>query len=322
MSLFSRLLVLAHLFTFSQLAIGQTVPIEAKQSQKFKTVYYADCASGTVHLHIDSPTVYLLKGHEENYFRFATFGLKRNGVQVEASADQLNIDGRAVAYSFSEASNSIKIEPSGDLGYRYTFSKPGRFHISANIGAESITVPVEVVQLAYSLGDPASAIIKDIGFPTSKKKIFVDWPDLETHDGIIYNPDAGHADILEHWRFDRLPNAVFAIRDEKIVEIHSYSTEDTTTELVDWLQADKVAAVDSDANGDEPMALEPEQKPELTQWTSRTGKQVTGRFINFAAGKVQLELANQSKVEIPLRDFSYADQAKLKKLIRDLRDQK
>ena len=300
-------------------AFCQKAPILAKQSPEYETVFYAKCSLGEVQLAIETPTVYLLRGEPALFFRFLTFDLKRNNQQVDVSAGFLDVDGDAVPYSFTSNSETIEIEAKGDVGRAYTFKQPGKFHLIANVGEEAIAVPVEVVQLDFAKMAPAGELIKSLGFPTSKKKIFVGWPDLETHDGIIYNPDAGRPENLEHWRFEKLPNAVFAIKHNVIIELNSNPpTQDTLYRLA-WLNpaiGQQIAETRELTKPPAETAMAAEELP-FTLWTARSGAEVRARYRGFQRGKVSLELQNGDVREVPLSDFSYADQAKLKKRIRE-----
>jgi hypothetical protein len=83
---------------------------------------------------------------------------------------------------------------------------------------------VKIVELpikTFPFGTPSGEVIKALGLPDDKSKVFVSWPDSKRIDGIFYNPRAGGAAMAEHWRYKDYPGLVVSIMNGTVYEIAS-----------------------------------------------------------------------------------------------------
>lgn len=90
------------------------------------------------------------------------------------------------------------------LGEQYTFFKPGDVTLTVTVGNESKTLNVKIVEVpikTFPFGTPSGEVIKALGLPDDKRKVFVSWPNSKEIDGIFYKPRAGGAAMAEHWRY-------------------------------------------------------------------------------------------------------------------------
>jgi hypothetical protein len=110
------------------------------------------------------------------------------------------------------------------LGTKYVFATTGNVQINIAVDKHTVSLPVDVRKSPVLIGASTEEIIAAIGLPSHKKSIFVSWPDSESIDGMFYNPTAGQSSVIgEHWRYEKYPGLVLAIRNNSLQEISSDS---------------------------------------------------------------------------------------------------
>ncbi len=160
-------------------------------------------------------------------------GVFANGQECERAGNFFNVNGKAVKLDIKAPPENVFI-PENLVGV-FRFLKPGDVEFVFTLGDRSFEIPVRVVTADFKEAEPADKIIEAYGFPSSKKKHFVDWPDTEMIDGIIYSPKAGSSHAVEHWKFNDKPNLVISINEYKsyLYKVSSYSeTKDVTLQRV------------------------------------------------------------------------------------------
>ena len=133
-------------------------------------------------------------------------------------------DSKVVKLCLIGDDNVFGSEIKTSKGQQVEFLKTGSSEISVKLAGEVFLETIKVEQLPFSTGVPAADVIGVFGFPTSKKRFYVSWPNLEVIDNIIYNPSAGQSGIGgEHWRFEKHPGLVVSIINDKVGKIGSCS---------------------------------------------------------------------------------------------------
>ncbi len=290
---------------------SDNVPV--KQS-KDGTVYYGSTNLADVRVELKTPVVYLLKEDKQAiFFGLASVSLKRDGRIAEYVGGVFKVNDKPVEVRMLSESNTLRAEKTGDLGTQYTFTKEGLEQIVVRVGDQSFKIPIPVQRLDFRSGDPAKVLIEKYGFPTSRKKIFVSWPDLETHDDVIYNPDAGSPDSVEHWKFEKLPHAVFVIRSERVAAVHSFARDWSLQEALkdDWFPKA------NDIPADEPEPKADDVPPEFPTWSGRDGSTVVGKFKLLSKGEVVLETPEGKRLRINISKFKETDAAKIRELQKE-----
>lgn len=239
-------------------------------------VYTADLGNATAVLSIRSHIVYVRKDDIGFYGDFAECRVFANGQECERAGNFFNVNGKAVKLDIKAPPESVFI-PENLVGV-FRFLKPGDVEFVFTLGDRSFEIPVRVVTADFKEAEPADKIIEAYGFPSSKKKHFVDWPDTEMIDGIIYSPKAGSSHAVEHWKFNDKPNLVISINEYKsyLYKVSSYSeTKDVTLQRV--IGTLRLGAMQ--------QAREAAAQAEIVTITTRSGREIKGRFEAWSGDK-------------------------------------
>ncbi|WP_372717339.1 SHD1 domain-containing protein [Novipirellula sp.] len=307
---------------------------------------------GVLTVTLKSPIVYTLRGGHSNTTRFVTFTLNHDGETLRPDHDFFNVDGNPIKVTVTSIDNSIAIDDSPTIGGFYSFKKSGKTAFVVTLGETRIEVPVEIRELPYGQYDNVDAVIKADGFPTSKARHFVSWPDLETIDDIVYKPGPGNPASIEHWRYEKYPYAVIAIRGGSVADCSSIVVRESEPSAVDPMlmsmeltpeekQADKARADGIDlltkliiAGVDVPtgtptaklklmvtlldMGRSPDPDGQMQNITDKSGKHSV-RAIIVAAGDGEVVLLKEdcSKVTLPMNKLSDKDRRQVVDMIRE-----
>jgi hypothetical protein len=146
-----------------------------------------------------------------------------NDREQEATDGSFKIDGTPTRLAISSGDEKVatvaREAKSGAWTYRFLATGKARFRVSLADAAANIEI--NVVKLAVSLGDSSDKVTGAYGPPDFKDRYLVSGPKTEAIDGITYAPRVGETVSVQHWRYDALPGAVFAIRDSKLAMIGS-----------------------------------------------------------------------------------------------------
>jgi len=188
-------------------------------------------ADGKLTLTVQSNIVYIPKGGVTVFKPFAqiTFAdseLIAGYFNVNGKPEKLKIQSndKNILAIFSPDEVSKKTEFNKLQDFVYCFKKAGEVSVTASAGNENAVVKLNVVELPFSIGDRASSVIEALGFPKQDKdesssSMVVSWPDFRWVDGIGYQPDAGERITITHWKYDKYPRLVLAMKNDKISEI-------------------------------------------------------------------------------------------------------
>ena len=153
--------------------------------------------------------------------------------RVEAqTAGYFNVNGEPCKLEYSGSPEElVSIENDAGafaiLNPRVTFKAVGTVKIRATLAGRSDFFWIEVKQFPAFVGMPSGDLIETLGIPEDKRPVFASWPDNTEIDGIPYHPEAGEGLIsAEHWRYDKYPNAVVAVRSGRIAAISTDPTSD------------------------------------------------------------------------------------------------
>jgi hypothetical protein len=168
-------------------------------------------------------------------FPYSQVWIPRGGQSVEYGLCAVLFDGKEPTQGFFEvgenaceviitSSNPEVAEAKKDsrhlMGpFYFVFKKPGHSKFTVQVGQYSASHEIEVKEAPVAPGDATDIAIKELGFPSLKQKIFVDWPKTETHDGFTYTPTAGDPFIGEHWWCQKHRDLVLSVEDGKVVNI-------------------------------------------------------------------------------------------------------
>lgn len=113
------------------------------------------------------------------------------------------VDGKAERLSVTSSVPAIlKIDPAPKsivCPFSTTFRKPGKVTVTVSAGRYEVEQEVEVVEIPIPARASSAEVIEALGLPTTKKVVFVDWPNIETIDCFFYSPSAGNVFMGEHW---------------------------------------------------------------------------------------------------------------------------
>lgn len=168
-------------------------------------------------------------------FPYSQVWIPRGGQSIEFGICTLLFDGNEPTQGFFkvgdqtcettiESSNSDVVEPKKDEKhiagpFYFVFKKPGKAKLTVRVGGYSVTHEMEVKEAPVAPGDPTDAAIKQLGLPSSNRKIFVEWPNAEFHDCFFYKPKAGDPFMGEHWMFADYRDLVLSIEDGKVADL-------------------------------------------------------------------------------------------------------
>ena len=130
-----------------------------------------------------------------------------------------------------ESSDTQVIAPTRDpkhtVGpYFIAFGKPGKATITVRVGDYKVSHEMEVVMAPVAPGDQTDFVIREMGLPTHKTNVFVEWPNLERHDCFLYNPRPTKPFIGEHWWFEKSQDLILSIANG---EVHYLGTNRKST---------------------------------------------------------------------------------------------
>lgn len=202
---------------------------EAMEQSKERTDQFTAALAGelTLLVRLDSSIVWLPDGKEVTRFGFCYIWIYRDGKRLLDRGGYLttikngfiDINGKPVPASMESASDNFDFTANEQLRHQYEFKKPGVAKLKITIGDEAFVVPIEVKNAPFTEGETKmSELIAKFGYPDTSDRIFVSWPDSETHDEVFYKPDAGRPISREHVRFDDLPDAVFCMDDNGVLQ--------------------------------------------------------------------------------------------------------
>lgn len=189
-------------------------------------------STGDIEIRVDNSVIYVGRGQQKDTLLkyFLRVGLKGSA----ATAGMLDVDGSPVEVTFeSSSTNVIRFthdDPEQPTGPRFKATIQDRIHfvsggesvITATAGALQGQITIKVVEFGFSENDPATDVIKSIGFPDEKKRVVVPFDKTSIVDGVDYYPDYGDGSgFSEHWFYDKYPELVIAIDSDKVYRIEN-----------------------------------------------------------------------------------------------------
>jgi hypothetical protein len=146
-----------------------------------------------------------------------------NDREQESTDGSFKIDGAPTKVAITSGDEKVATvaRDAKSGAWTYRFLTPGKARFRVSLGEATVAIEINVVKLAVALGAGADKVIGAYGTPDFKDRHLLSWPKTETHDGITYAPQPRETISVQHWRYDALPGAVFAIRDGKLGMIAS-----------------------------------------------------------------------------------------------------
>lgn len=271
----SRFLTLVILSLHGSLIIASaSEPVPAAKSVKSSTTWFAKASIGILKIEIKTPVVYLPEGQTALFSGFVQTALSVNHADsIYPTSGLFNVGGKPVSVDIEVGGCEITKDPRVDDFYRFT--KTGDCQVLVSLGDECFSVPLSVRTFDFNVGDKSRDLIQTHGFPTSKERVFVSWPDSKAPDGIFYNPWAGQSSIsASHWRFGKFPNLVVAIgSDDLIREINSDPPSDGHFDFY-WHEKSFESLTNVAAKNEE---VDPEQNPEIDNVAAKNEEVDPGR---------------------------------------------
>jgi len=129
------------------------------------------------------------------------------------------IDGRP--QKIQVTTETPEVASISSSGFFVELERPGKAVIVVTVGDEAATLKIEGVEAPFGLGVSTDDLIEAIGFPESRQEVSASWPESKSVDGMGYYPKAGDSISVEHWKFNEYPNAVFVVRYERLVRLHT-----------------------------------------------------------------------------------------------------
>ena len=149
------------------------------------------------------------------YYSFCRLDFRNStGVFAESTGGLVPINGKPERVSYKTSDKSIaNIDKDGQI----MFVGSGEVEIIAEIGGESIAIPLHLIEVPVKAGDDQKTattvqqLIESQGFPDRKKPVSLVWPNSDIVDGVFYDPTPTEYVSTEHWEFDEYPGAVFVV---------------------------------------------------------------------------------------------------------------
>lgn len=142
------------------------------------------------------------------------------------------IDGKAEKLTATSSDTSIlEIAPDPKFTISPFISrlrKPGKVTVTVSAGLYQVQQEVEIVEIPVNANASSAEVIDSLGLPTTKKTVFVDWPNTKSIDCFIYSPRAGHAFVGEHWTYEKYPSLMLSISEGKLYEVGTLKKDNAT----------------------------------------------------------------------------------------------
>lgn len=199
-----------------------------------------DVGGGKLKLNLHSPVVYLPAKGEKQLFTFLTHAYRDDHGRMQRDKEGFySIGGKAEEISFtSDDPKLLDIKHDGTLGTILVAKEAGAANIVVTLAGTECKVPLKIERLEIDEGDESKAAVKAYGLPDKEEMHYTSWPKTETHDGIIYSPEAGQRIIAaKQWHYNKFPHLVVSIVDGKVYRIGS--NDDTATRgFIGWMTGD------------------------------------------------------------------------------------
>ncbi|WP_417377470.1 hypothetical protein [Gimesia maris] len=252
--------------------------------------------------------------------------LDRGGYLTTIKNGFIDIDGQPVPAAVESASDNLVFTSNERLRHQYEFKKPGTAKLKITIGEESFVVPIAVKNAPFAEGKSKMAdLIAKFGYPETSEKIFVSWPDSETHDEVFYKPDAGRPISREHVRFDDFPDAVFCMDDNGILQ--RLQSNSLSGKLADQAEISRQVAelINPGSTAKPPKAPKPGGRKDgmdrgkaYSFSAARGGFTVLAFFIDANDDEVTLKRKDNGKtIKVPLSSLSRGSNSLVRRLRGD-----
>lgn len=183
--------------------------------------YSFDVAGGTLSVFVDCSVIYLPSDGDDTYFSFIRHRFTdASGNEQRDVEGFYSIDGKASRIKIdSDNKDILRVRKHPSLGTELTFTKEGKVNLTIELGENTFHIPMSVIRINLEIGDRGAAVVERLGIPDQSETIFTSWPDVETHDNIIYAPEAGRVILAKHLKYARHPNLVVSIVDSAVYRI-------------------------------------------------------------------------------------------------------
>jgi hypothetical protein len=279
------------------------------QSKEQPNVFNVQATFGIVNVRIRSPIVYKTNHGEPAFSEFANVAVfDESGAFLEKTG---NFFATSPPRSLKIQSDSpgLKLDRN-DADYHYRFTEFGSCKIRFDIGQDHFFIPVEVKPIDFSIGESSDRLIESLGLPSKKTRVFVPWPEVRVFDGIVYSATGGYSVSREHWRFDKIPHAVFVIDPaNKISEITS-DTQSPEIDIDSLLGNETALKITADDGKDPKLPVE----RDFREWENRLGQKTVLKFVKYKYPGVLFVTRGGDEIAYRLKDLSDADAALVQKL--------
>lgn len=284
---------------------------------------------GKLLINIPNEVVYLLKNENWMTHSFVACRIKTAESMLAPENGFFDVDGKPVQLSIAPVNDLVTYAASETMNGSYIFNGPGQTGFRITVGDVVETLKIEVKELPYAKGDAVAKLIETLGLPKTKIEHYVSWPSTELIDGVLYKPDAGDIDAVEHMQFEAYPSLVFSI-DNNIVRCCSNLAIEEQYRFIDPEQAkqdlrrgelrlqllQRGHEIDESATVEDlevalafaNRGMDPKIAGTMPEVTDATGKFKTkALLIGVADGFATYVKADASDVKIPLSKLSDRD---------------
>ena len=199
-------------------------PRQALVGEGWLTVQYESCV------------LYLLDNKDGTYYRggselHLSIHHEVNGQQVFDKDGWFQVFGKP--HKLQISSNNPDVLAIDPITQKLNFvpttlypKRPGYAVVTVSLAAKSIKIPIWVVPLTVAFNESSDAVIQRLGMPDDTLSAFALWPNTESVHNLVYYDNADHSDnSATHWKYDRFPGAVLAVRLGKVVNVSTTSPE-------------------------------------------------------------------------------------------------
>lgn len=104
---------------------------------------------------------------------------------------------------YSANSDSILVTDDGN----FTITSPGDYVISAMIRNKKVSFPIKAILIPVVYDSSNHEVIRSLGYSDKSTLEWVNWPNSKSVDGILYTTEGGINIRVDHWYYNRFPDA-------------------------------------------------------------------------------------------------------------------
>jgi hypothetical protein len=147
--------------------------------------------------------------------------IARSDCAIILSNRHIKVSGITEEIQYSSNSNDIVVTNNGD----FIINTPGNFEIRASVRGKVAAFPIEATLIPIKLEYSEDEVIGALGLPDNTNSKFIRYAYPEYLDGIYYQPDKAAGMSVQHWFYDRFPDAIIYFRGQnfKLVKMKSWT---------------------------------------------------------------------------------------------------